>query len=77
MHLFALHCVFMPCINHTLGELVRQYNNHPLHTEHNPTPLQLHSVSPVTATVEEGIINLNTYGIDEDSPICNVESPNC
>ena len=38
MHLFALHYVFMPRINHTLEEFVRQYNNHPLRTEQNLTP---------------------------------------
>lgn len=76
MHLFALHYVFMPRINHTLEEFVRQYNNHPLRTEHNLTPLQLHSVSPVTTTAEQGMIDPNTYGIEEDGPVPNVESPN-
>ena len=47
IHLYSLHYVFMPRINHALEEFVRQYNNHP-----HLTPIQLHSVSPVTATVE-------------------------
>ena len=76
MDLCALHYVFMPRINHTLEEFVRQYNNHPLRTEHNLTPRQLHSVSPVTTTVQETMIDPNSYGIEEDGPVPNVESPN-
>lgn len=75
MHLFALHYVFMPRINHALEEFVRQYNNHPVRTERNLTPLQLHSVSPVTATVEQSMIDCNTYGVEEDGPVPNVEAP--
>ncbi len=65
IHLFALNYMFMSRINHTLEEFVRQYNNHPLRTEHNLTPTQLHSVSPVTATVEQSMINPNTYGVED------------
>ena len=48
VHLFALHYVYIPRINRALDEFVRQYNNHPLHTEHNMTPLQLFMVSPTS-----------------------------
>ena len=48
-HLCALYYIFMPRIYHILEEFVRQHNNHPLRTEHNLTPLQLHT----TSTAEE------------------------
>lgn len=39
--LFCLHEVFRDRINHSLSGFVNSWNNHPLTTEHNQTPLQL------------------------------------
>jgi len=40
-HMFALHYVFLPLIQHRIDSFVEQYNNHPIRTEHNRTPRQL------------------------------------
>lgn len=39
--LFCLHLVYLPVINRTLDEFKQAYNNHPLRTERNFSPLQL------------------------------------
>ena len=41
IHLFCLHMVYIPLINHHLTEFVQGWNNHKLSTERNKTPLQL------------------------------------
>ena len=40
IHLFALHFIFLPHINLMLQELMKTWNNHPLRTEKNSSPLQ-------------------------------------
>ncbi len=42
-HLFALHYVYLPRINHSLDEFREGWNNHSVRTEHSSTPLQLYS----------------------------------
>ena len=41
LHVFCLHYVFLKRINHSLCMFVNAWNNHPLSTEHNCTPVQL------------------------------------
>lgn len=41
IHLFSLHYIFLPRINRSLQEFVAMWNNHPLGTECNMSPLQL------------------------------------
>ena len=73
VHLFALHYIFIPRINRALGEFIRQYNNHPLRTEHNMTPLQLYLASPTS--VDLMLPDTTTYGVEEDGPYPDIESP--
>ena len=76
VHLFAFHYVYIPRINNALDEFIRQYNNHPLRTEHNMTPLQLFMVSPTS--VDHVIADASTYGVKEDGPVPDIECPdNC
>ena len=42
-HLFALHYVYIPRINRALTEFVSQWNNHPISTENNLSPLQMYA----------------------------------
>ena len=43
--LYCLHAVFKDRINHSLTSFVDSWNNHPLTTEHNQTPLQLFKIN--------------------------------
>ena len=42
LHIFSLHYVFLPRLNRDLELFRRQWNNHPLRTERNQTPIQLY-----------------------------------
>ena len=41
LHLYCLHYVFLPRINHSLEQFISMWNHHPLGTESNKSPLQL------------------------------------
>ena len=41
LHLYVLHLIFLPSINNALRELLEDWNNHPLSSEHNFSPDQL------------------------------------
>ena len=41
LHLFCLHYVFLPRLNQSLSEFIHMWNNHPLGTERNMSPIQL------------------------------------
>ncbi len=41
VHVFCLHCVFLPRINNSLAVFTRAWNNHPLSSVRNLTPHQL------------------------------------
>ena len=41
IHLFSLHYIFLPRINRHLGLFQEGYDNHPLRSESNMTPIQL------------------------------------
>lgn len=74
LHLFALHYVFIPRINRALDEFTRQYNHHPIRTEQNMTPVQLNAMRyPLPAPLP--VTSLNNYGIEEDGPVPDIESP--
>ena len=71
IHLYCLHAVFLPRINHSLQEFVQQINNHPVRTERNMSPRQMF-VSGVLADESasrlllEDRINPRDFGVDED-----------
>ena len=41
LHLFCLHYVFLPRLNQSLSQFIHMWNNHPLGTERNMSPIQL------------------------------------
>lgn len=41
IHMFCLHYVFLPRINHAIGQFLEAWNNHPLSTMSNLSPIQL------------------------------------
>ena len=76
-HLFALHYVFLPRINRAIEEFVSGWNNHPLSSAGNRSPLSVW-YSGVTSSINshysamESIIqgqDWSAYGIDDDGPV--------
>ncbi|XP_028414231.1 uncharacterized protein LOC114537289 [Dendronephthya gigantea] len=76
--LFMLHYVFLPRINRSLRELVNVWNNHPLSTAGNRSPLQLwHSgINAVTNSDYRAVDSIfaaqedwNDYGIGGGPPV--------
>ena len=41
IHMFCLHYIFLPRINHAIGQFLEAWNNHPLSTMSNLSPTQL------------------------------------
>ena len=79
IHLFALHFIFLPHINLMLEELMEKWNNHPLHTEKNSSPLQLWTESFYKSPDLMNSSNINIgefYGVDDDGPVGDIETVN-
>ncbi len=73
LDLLALELVFTPRISRNLKEFFNQWNNHPLSSERNQSPLQLfsHFSNPC------GNENVNGfYGADENGPIPELQTSN-
>ena len=74
--LFALHYTFMPRINECLQEFKRQWENHPLSSEGNCSPLQLYTAgmlenehsgyAAVASVFDPG--SMHDYGFDPSGP---------
>ena len=75
-HLFALHYVFLPRINHLLETFVGGWNRHSLSSEKGKTPLQLWLLGSLPKAVEEEIDEF--YGVewDECGDFINVDEDN-
>lgn len=76
LHLLALQYVYLPRINASLEEFTRQWNHHGIRTAGHQSPLALWYSAMLTAPDESSIINWQTYGIDNDGPISDIETNN-
>ncbi len=86
INMYALHFIYLPRINMALDHFVSQWNNHPLSSEGNRTPLQkwTEGFYQVTnsdyMTVQELIdpdnANFYLYGIDDDGPLPELQTRN-
>ena len=85
INIYALHFIYLPRINMALGHFVSQWNNHPLSTEGNHTPLQkwtegFYQVANSDYTTVQELINPNyhnlLYGIDDDGPLPELQTRN-
>ena len=86
VHLFALHYIYKPRINRALKLFATQWNSHPLSTERNMTPYQLwvegfyrfaNSTSEtIREVVDPDTLDVNSYGIDDDGPIPDIQTIN-
>ena len=83
-HLFALHYVFLPRINRGIDEFILDWNNHPLSSAGNRSPLSVwhsgvtSSINSQYSAVESivGEYDWSTFGIDEDGPVAPSTSEN-
>ena len=86
VHLFALHYVFEPRINKAIPIFVSQLNNHPLSSESNLSPYQVwvqgfyefanSSCRNVRDLVNPNTFDTNTYGVDDEGPLPEVQTAN-
>ena len=74
INLFALHFIFLPRINLMLEELMETWNNHPLRTEKNSSPLQLWTEGDL---MNSTYVNIDEfYGVDYDGRVRDIETVN-
>ena len=78
LHLYALHYIFIPRINKLLNDFSLSWNNHPLRTEKNQTPIQLWSKGffETENLIHETEINFDEYGVDEYGPELEIQTNN-
>ena len=75
--LYALHYVFLPAIQASLDEFVRQWNNHGLRTMNSVSPLAIWYSEVETGIDDFDTGNISLYGIDPDGPVVNdIETEN-
>ena len=77
VHLFSLHFVYIPRINRALQHFISQWNNHPVSSEHQLSPLQIFA-SGISENMYSGYSGVESilhpneiplYGFDPDGPI--------
>ena len=82
--LFVLHFIYCPRINRSLAELMNRWNNHPLSTMRNRSPLQLWysgfcasanlDYAEVHGVLGDGNRDWGNYGIDGDGPLAEANA---
>ena len=87
VHIYSLHHIYIPCINNSLEEFVKQMNNRPVSTERNQSPLQMwekgmleniHSGHTALSPAEIEDLGMDPNGvltIEEDDYQVNVSPP--
>ena len=80
LHLYVLHLIFLPSINNALRELLEDWNNHPLISEHNFSPYQLwrlglnsYQISNSQELNELSKTDWESFGIDYEGPLPSEE----
>ena len=79
-HLYALHYVFVPRINHALIEFTNAWNHHSIRSAHNKSPHQLFTAGMLLLQHSQHIAmdffnSVNEqYGIDDDGPEPDLEA---
>ena len=68
IHMFCLHYIFLPIINHAIGQFLEAWNHHSLSTMSNLSPIQLWISGLSRASVNDEItkvrVNYNTCILD-------------
>ncbi len=65
--LYALHFTFIPRVNESLANFVLAWNNHPLSTENNLSPLQIYTAYLIGSALFEEDVDPATYGTEDIS----------
>ena len=77
LHLYVLHLIFLPSINNALRELIEDWNNHPLSSEHNFSPYQLWRLGlnsyQISNPEELSKNDWESFGIDYEGPLPSEE----
>ena len=68
---FALRCLYLPLINHSLEEFSRAWNKHPLQTEHNWSPHKIWTNSVICGEIDNHVPEVDSFGVDDKGPIVN------
>lgn len=86
IEMFALQYVFLPRINRALDIFTMQWNNHPMRTEGNRSPLQIwtagfyefaeSSYRAVRDVLDVQQVDFSEYGIDDNGPTPDVQTNN-
>ena len=72
VHLFALHYVYLPRINASLGEFKLQWNHHRIRTANHQTPLALFQVNINAIPTDPVEVRNDVYGIDYGGPLPDI-----
>ena len=70
--IFALHCLYLTRINHSLKEFKEAWNRHPLRTENNWNPYKIW-MNSVIRDDNTSVGDLENFGVDENGPIPDEE----
>lgn len=86
VHVYALQYIYLPRINKALDHFVSQWNNHPLSSEGNRSPLQRWTegfyqfansdYTTVRELLDPNNTNFLLYGIDDDAPLPDLQTRN-
>ena len=82
VHLYALQYVFIPRINNALTLFTDQWNNHPIRTANNYSPLQLWTrsfyemVSCGGSRADLLLEEPYNVGIDDEGPVPDIQTSN-
>ena len=81
LHLYVMHLIFFPSINNALRDLLEDWNNHPLSSEHNFSPYQLwrlglnnYQISNPEKFNELSNRDWESFGIDYEGPLPSEEN---
>ena len=64
--LFCLHYVFLPRVNASLNQFGSSWNNHPLSTENNLSPIQLYTGSSIGSNLFLDQSDMLMFGVESD-----------
>ena len=74
IHLFALHYVYLPRINHSLQVFTQGWNCHGIRTMNERNPMETFLMDKMHSQEEEELSHPDIYGIDLEGPIPELQN---